>query len=77
MVGEPLVLLAHGEVLPDVHILLHGEEVHVTPVIAEELNPYQGVRIFQAFEGLNELGFERHVLLGPPQLAADKVLLSR
>lgn len=75
MVGEPLVLLAHGEVLPDVHILLNGEEIHVTSVIAEELHPYEGVRIFQAFEGLYELGLERHVLLGPPQLAAGKGLL--
>lgn len=76
MVGEPLVLLAHGEILPDVHVLLHGEEVHVTPVVGEEFNPNEGVRIFQAFEGFYELGFERHILLRSPKLAAGKGLLS-
>lgn len=75
VVGEPLVLLAHSKVLPDVHVLLHGEEVHVTPVVGEELHPNEGVRIFQALEGLYELGFERHVLLRSPQLAAGKGLL--
>jgi hypothetical protein len=75
VVGEPLVLLAHGEVLPNVHVLLHGEEVHVPSVVGEELHPNERVCIFQALEGLYELSFERHILLRSSQLAAGKGLL--
>jgi hypothetical protein len=75
VVGKPLVLLAHGKVLPNVHVLLNGEEVHVPSVVGEELHPNERVRIFQALKGLYELGFERHILLCPPQLAAGKSLL--